>query len=410
MTPNKHALPTQKVAGKRDVVKLLAFQTEGAIHYRFAYSGSIAREAIKQFSHTKYAAAEQCYYVQSDTDGLFPLLFRHFKKRNIWVDITQIKKELRTINRPQGGPARDRREAQKRSKKTLRQKIAAAELSSENKRKLKEFLEWMEQKRYRDSTIHSYLSYLLQFFSTSQKEWHSITEKDIHEYNYLYFIKKGLGYSSQNQWINAVKGFCSIVRPELALRDELLRPKRGKRIPKVLSRKKVQTLLSAPMNIKHRALLCLIYSSGLRIGEALSLKLADIDGTRMLIHIRSGKGNKDRMVPLSEEALKVLRRYWRAYRPKQHLFEGRDGGVYSHSSARQVFKRALRQAGIQGQYRLHDLRHAYATHLLDAGCDLRFIQEILGHASPKTTMIYTHVSRQRLASIRSPLDDMKFEE
>jgi len=268
----------------------------------------------------------------------------------------------------------------------------------------------MEQKRYRPSTINSYISYLIQFFCRSKKEWQVLTEKDIHEYNYHYFIQQGLSYSSQNQWINAVKGFCRIVRPELELRDELLRPKRGKRIPKVLSRKKVKTLLSAPMNIKHRALLCLVYSSGLRIGEALSLKLEDIDSTRMLIHIRSGNGNKDRMVPLSKMALKVLRRYWRAYRPKQHLFEGRNGGLYSNSSARQVFKRALCQAGIEGQYRLHDLRHAYATHLLEAGCDLRYIQEILGHASPKTTMIYTHVSRQRLASIRSPLDDMKFEE
>ena len=151
----------------------------------------------------------------------------------------------------------------------------------------------------------------------------------------------------------------------------------------------------------------LVYSGGLRIGETLKLRLTDINSQRGLIEIRGGKGAKDRMVPLSGVLLKFLRDYYKAYRPKEYLFESGSGrGPYSTSSARKVFQRAVKQAGIKRKVTLHTLRHSYATHLLEKGVGLRYIQDILGHRSPKTTMIYTHVSGKKLKDVVSPLDDL----
>src|SRR5690606_25318342 len=139
-------------------------------------------------------------------------------------------------------------------------------------------------------------------------------------------------------------------------------------------------------------LLALIYSSGLRIGEALSLKLTDIDSKRMLIHIKSAKGKKDRYTLLSESFLEQLRDYYRHYKPKDFLFEGQEGQQYSTASSQKMFKQTIKRCNINKHVTLHTLRHSFATHLLESGTDLRYIQSLLGHNSPKTTMIYTHVS------------------
>lgn len=161
-------------------------------------------------------------------------------------------------------------------------------------------------------------------------------------------------------------------------------------------------------NLKHKTLLVIVYGAGLRIGEALGLKLTDISRDESLLYIREGKGLKDRRVPMSPMMLKTLERYYKRYRPKVYVFEGAKGGAYAQSSARQVLKRSVLAAGIRKHVTLHTLRHSYATHLLERGVGLRYIQELLGHGSPKTTMLYTHVSGKRLGEIASPLDDMDF--
>jgi len=153
--------------------------------------------------------------------------------------------------------------------------------------------------------------------------------------------------------------------------------------------------------------LSLVYSSGLRIGEAISLKISDIDSDRMLIHVKKAKGNKDRYTLLSPVFLELLRTYYKAYKPKLYLFEGQDGGSYTASSAQQVLKKSVLQSGIRGKrITLHTLRHSFATHLLESGTDIRYIQSLLGHSSPKTTMIYTHVSENRLQNIKNPFDSL----
>ena len=178
-------------------------------------------------------------------------------------------------------------------------------------------------------------------------------------------------------------------------------------MPNVLSKNEVKSILEAPTNLKHRAMLSLIYACGLRRSELLNLSLSDVHSDRNLLFIRQSKGKKDRVVPISNKIIEMLREYYKAYKPKTWLFEGQIPNTkYSEMSLAKVLKQALKKAGNQKPVSLHWLRHSYATHLLESGTDLRYIQELLGHASSRTTEIYTHVSTKNLQQIRSPFDDL----
>ncbi|WP_420485543.1 tyrosine-type recombinase/integrase [Flagellimonas marinaquae] len=168
----------------------------------------------------------------------------------------------------------------------------------------------------------------------------------------------------------------------------------------------VRSIIDATHNLKHKTLLSLIYSGGLRIGEAINLRIDDIDSRRMLIHIKGGKGKKDRYTLLSGSFLKILREYYKQFRPKDYLFEGQKELKYSASSAQSVLKKAVMSSGIRKKVTLHTLRHSFATHLLESGTDIRYIQELLGHNNPKTTMIYTHVTENSIKNINNPFDDL----
>ena len=185
------------------------------------------------------------------------------------------------------------------------------------------------------------------------------------------------------------------------------RPKRPKLLPNVLSKEEVKLILNAHSNIKHRTMLSLIYSCGLRRSELINLKPQDIDSKRNLIFIKQSKGKKDRIVPLSPKILELLREYYKIYKPITWLFESVKGNeLYDERSLSNVLKQALVKAGITKPVSLHWLRHSYATHLLESGTDLRYIQELLGHNSSKTTEIYTHVSTKSIQNIKSPFDEL----
>jgi site-specific recombinase XerD len=186
--------------------------------------------------------------------------------------------------------------------------------------------------------------------------------------------------------------------------DDIDRPNKSKYLPVVLSKEEVIDIFRATRNLKHRTLLILIYSSGLRIGEALSLKLQDIDVDRRQIYVRNGKGRKDRHVVMAEAFVPLLYNYLTSYKPEKLFVEGKDGNEYSASSVRSVLKLACNRARIKKHVTPHTLRHSYATHMLENGIDLRHIQALLGHSRPETTMIYTHVTQHDLLKIKSPLD------
>jgi site-specific recombinase XerD len=187
--------------------------------------------------------------------------------------------------------------------------------------------------------------------------------------------------------------------------EKILFPKQKKQLPVVLDLKEVDALFSVTTNLKHKAILMMTYSSGLRVSEAARLKIADIDSKRMMVRIRQGKGGKDRDSILSHAALECLRNYWKKYRPKDWLFEGMDKDKpISTSSIRYIFNNAKQRAGIKKPATVHTLRHSFATHLIEAGTSLHHVQLLLGHRSPTTTTVYLHVSRVNLGQVASPLD------
>ncbi|ERI92174.1 site-specific recombinase, phage integrase family [Clostridiales bacterium oral taxon 876 str. F0540] len=214
-----------------------------------------------------------------------------------------------------------------------------------------------------------------------------------------------LDYSVASQSISSIKFLFTVVLKRNINEVQLYRPKKDKKLPEVLSYQEVSKILEKTINLKHRAILFLVYSAGLRVGEVVNLKISDIDSDRMLIHVKQGKGKKDRYTVLSQIALDELRIYAKKYRPEDWLFEGGDGkGHLTERSVQKIFDKACIAAGIKKDVSVHTLRHSFATHLLEGGTDLRYIQELLGHSSSKTTEIYTHVTEKSITQIQSPLD------
>lgn len=285
---------------------------------------------------------------------------------------------------------------------------AEKQLSAEARQQVKRFVQWLQSKRYSESTIKTYteaIRIFLQFFF--KKALNEIGNEDIITFNNDYILKNKLSASYQNQMVNAVKLFFQTVQNRKLNIEQIHRPKKPKTLPNVLSKEEIRTILEAHRNIKHRTMLSLIYACGLRRSELLNLKPADIDSKRGILLIKQAKGKKDRIVPISEKTIEMLRDYYKAYKPQRWLFEGQTKGEqYSEKSLENVLKQALQKANIKKPVSLHWLRHSYATHLLESGTDIRFIQELLGHNSSKTTQIYTHVSTKSLQKIKSPFDDL----
>ena len=220
-----------------------------------------------------------------------------------------------------------------------------------------------------------------------------------------------ISYASHNQAVSAIRFLYRHVLKTPSPIEQVPRPRPEKRLPSVLSQEAVKRLLEAVGNLKHLALLVLVYSAGLRVSEVVRLKVGDLDEDRKLIHIRAGKGRKDRYTLLSEVAIQTVRRYAKVYRPHAWLFPGPRPDRHLHvSTVQKVLKQARKKAGIPGHATVHTLRHSFATHLLENGTDLRYIQELLGHKSSKTTEIYTHVTFRDLGKIQSPLDALMQDE
>ena len=273
---------------------------------------------------------------------------------------------------------------------------------------IKKFKQWLLSKRYSPSTIKTYSEALKSFLIFyREKPIAEITNEDVIVYNNDYILKNNLSASYQNQIVNSIKLFFQTIRETKMIVDKIHRPKRSKLLPNVLSKEEIKLILNAHSNLKHKMMLSLIYSCGLRRSELLNLKPNDIDSKRGIVIIRQSKGKKDRIAPLSPKILEMLREYYIGYKPKTWLFEGQlENTKYDERSLSNVLKQALTKSRISKPVSLHWLRHSYATHLLESGTDLRYIQELLGHSSSKTTEIYTHVSTKNIQQIKSPFDDL----
>lgn len=266
---------------------------------------------------------------------------------------------------------------------------------------------YLSERRYSSHTINTYLSQLEYFFKYCQP----VNPSDISNEDFRAFMEEHimiLGYSAsfQNQVITAIKTYYSLV-PESDFNIELIkRPRKSRPLPQVFSKEEVRKILNSTRNLKHRLILWITYSCGLRRSEVVNIRLSDLNRERGLLHIRGGKGNVDRVVPVSVKVWEKIEEYMDSYHPIVWLFEGQKGGRYTTSSVYHVFKEALSRAGIEREVGIHSLRHSYATHLHESGLDIRYIQELLGHQSSRTTEIYTHVSRRHLVQIKSPIDDL----
>ncbi len=271
---------------------------------------------------------------------------------------------------------------------------------------LEKTVRYLRLKEYSPKTIYTYKKQINWFFRRTGLDPKDVRTEDI--ILYLEKIKNVAGCSRTYavQCISALKcfysrGFDSWLNPA----ENIPLPKKDHKFPDILSRKEISDILEITANIKHKFLILLIYSAGLRVSEAVNLKINDLDFERKMIHIRSGKGKKDRYVMLSEKAVKLYLDYSKQVMLQNWLFPGQDYNSHlSIRSAQSVFIRAIEKTEIQKKVSIHSLRHAFATHLLEDGVDLRYIQELLGHKSSKTTEIYTHVTKVSINRLKSPID------
>lgn len=347
------------------------------------------KEYVLEIPGVKWSKTYRCFYVSVETYTL-GWLFEYFRKKSWRVDYSALQKQ----ENPKIIP----------TSKTSALPAAAGEIAEA----VTKFKRWMYSKRYSDNTIKTYSEALRIFLHfTADKTIEQIDNQDIIKFNNDYIISKRLSVSYQNQVVNAIKLFFKTIEERKLDIEKIHRPKKERLLPNVLSKEEVKLILEAHGNLKHRAMLSLIYACGLRRSELINLMLTDIDSSRMVLKIRSGKGKKDRITPISEKLIGLLRDYYKVYKPKNWLFEGQlEGAPYSAQSLQSVFRQAIVKAKIKKPVTLHGLRHSYATHLLENGTDIRFIQELLGHKSSKTTEIYTHVTIKSIQNIKSPFDTL----
>ena len=254
-------------------------------------------------------------------------------------------------------------------------------------------------------TKAAYLQVLQGFVRFHKRPAEQMGAEEARTYLLHLINERKLSRSTTNQAACALRFFYKkVLRRPIAL-DEIPLQKKEKKLPSILSEREILALLKAVANLKYRTIIMTIYSAGLRLNEAIQLEPADIDSAEMRIRIKAGKGNKERYVMLSSTLLSALREYYRRYRPGKWLFFGKRKLESIHPrNVQRAIERAAVKAGIQKRVTPHLLRHSFATHLLDRGTNLRYIQELLGHSSITTTMIYTHVSRRKLTEVVSPLD------
>jgi site-specific recombinase XerD len=269
----------------------------------------------------------------------------------------------------------------------------------------------MELKGYSPKTIKSYIAHVSNFAKYYNKSPELLREKEIREYLHYCIMEKKLSEGTVN-YINAgLKFFYTKTLNRYWNIDKIFRIKEPRRLPAVLSPEEVKSIFDVTENIKHKAILMTVYSAGLRVSEVCNLKITDIDSKNMQILIREGKGKKDRYSLLSNANLEILREYWRRYHPKEYLFSGKGRtDAITPRSVQKMLEKSIKKTAITKKATVHTLRHSFATHLLDAGTDICYIQRLLGHTRITTTTIYLHLRRMDLLNIKSPLDILLDEE
>jgi integrase/recombinase XerD len=357
---------------------------------------------VKGFPDARWSEQMNCWHIADRTDVITLLLNTFHGKA--YIDYSALRVSL----------AEKIEVKHNLSQKTQVKKVkglydsALPALSEKGKEDIAQFSRWMDSNRFPASTVQTYSAMMVKFLRfNSPKEASECTSDDLVRIVEEYILPNGLSFSFQNQMISAVKKFYSTVYKTVIDPGDISRPRRQRRLPNVLSKDEVKRILSSLTNEKHRVMLSLLYACGLRRSELINLTLSDLERSRRLLRIRQSKGYKDRVVPVSDRTIEMIDTYMIHYKPQKFVFEGQwPGEPYSASSLEKVLKTACSKAGIRVEVTLHWLRHSYATHLLESGTSVRYIQELLGHSSSRTTEIYTHVTTMSIQKIRSPFDDL----
>lgn len=353
------------------------------------YPDKVIHALVKELPNVAWSNQFGMVYIRNTSEN-FNLIFSLFKGV-AWINLSSFS-----------------------TKRNLTNENQLLSVDSYRKRKLaigftpcpEEFLQKLELKRYSMNTARTYIAMFERFINAhDETDLLCINEEQIRLYLQA-LVQEHRSDSYINQMINSVKFYYEVVMEMPNRFYSIERPRKKESLPKVISAEEVQMIINNTNNIKHRCIVSLLYSSGLRRGELLNLKMEDIDSKRMIIAVINGKGGKDRMTILSPSVLEILRIYYKAWSPKTYLFEGAKGEKYSATSVLRIIQKAAKVAGIKKRISPHVLRHSFATHLLEAGTDLRYIQVLLGHSSTKTTEIYTQVATNNIRSIISPIDSL----
>ncbi|MDW7695924.1 tyrosine-type recombinase/integrase [Flammeovirgaceae bacterium SG7u.111] len=269
------------------------------------------------------------------------------------------------------------------------------------------FKQQLKLQRYAPNTINAYTNCLQKFLRAFQRyDLEKVVESNIENYIVHLIEKESISASYQKQMLGAIDKFFNLCFQKKMKLSYLYPQRKAASLPKFISQQEVGRMFKATENIKHLCILKLLYGAGLRLSEVLDMKIKNIDSANMLIHVRNGKGQKDRAVMLSENLLTDLRAYFKLFRPKEYLFEGQKKDRYSEKSVQNIVKRVAKKAKINKAVTPHVLRHSFATHLVEKGTDIRYVQHLLGHNSIKTTQVYTHITDVTKSKIKSPLDDL----
>ena len=341
---------------------------------KFDYNNFLIK-TVKKIDGTKWSYDLKSWYIKDSKENLV-LIFNSFK------DVAKID-----------------------TSKLYNKNVFKRKLNLNEKKLLNNFYLYLKGKRYSKSTLQAYTFFIADFINFhTKKPLEELTNRDVELFIEKVFVERNYSISSQRQFISALKLFI-IFQPQTKISDLILeRPKKSRKLPNVISQEEVLAIIKSTQNLKHKAIIALIYSCGIRISELINLKLNDFHVERKQLIIKNGKGRKDRYVSLADSFLPLLSNYYHSYKPKIYFVEGQKGGKYTADSVRQFLRKSCLKANIKKPVTPHTLRHSYATHLLENGVDIRYIQSLLGHAKPETTMIYTHVKRKDLMKIQNPLD------
>jgi integrase/recombinase XerD len=386
---------------KNIIAERVVHDGKSRVALRFPYDPKLI-SIVRGLPEAKWSKQMDCWHIENSTD-IIPLLLKAFYGK-VNIDYSALKVSM-------AEKIRLKREEDKLKKQPDPEKSGNTDLpllTPKGEGDIEKYRKWMESHRYPETTIRTYTGMVTTYLRfISPKEASECTSDDLIRLVDEFILPEGLSYSYQNQMVSAVKKFYGKIYRSVIDPGEFTRPRPQHRLPNVLSKEEVKRILDAPENEKHRVMLSLIYACGLRRSELIELVPGDLERDRKLLRIRQSKGFKDRVVPISEKVIQMIDLYIIHFRPEKYLFEGQyRGDRYSASSLDKVFKEAVKRVGLRREVTLHGLRHSYATHLLESGTDLRYIQELLGHKSSRTTEIYTHVTTKSIQKIRSPFDDL----